>query len=397
MESRFIIISIEGYVYEINKLAIIGANEFQRKLVVKANELGYETHVFAWEEGAVAKDIASFFYPISITDKEEILKCVSEINPVGICSIASDLAMPTVNHIATTLGLVGNNDWCTEVTTNKFEMREVLKANKLPCPGYQLVKESVELDYDVLKFPLIIKPIDRSGSRGVYKVGSIDEVESAITNAKNVSFIDEILVEEFVDGKEYSVEFITQNGKHKYLQITEKFTTGAPNFIEKGHLSPARLPDAKQKEIIDIVEQSLNALHVENGASHSEVKITLDGDIKIIEIAARMGGDFIGSDMVYLSTGFDFLQGVIHVAAKEILDVDHYQKDNISLVGFIFNNTDKERFELMKATYPYVIKEYEIKADMSNVSDSSSRNGYYILGISNKELLSDVLKMLNME
>ncbi|RFU67130.1 ATP-grasp domain-containing protein [Peribacillus saganii] len=384
--------------FKIKGLVIIGANEFQKKLVLKANELGYETHVFAWEEGAVAKEIADFFYPVSITDKEQILNDVRLINPIGICSIASDLAMPTVNYIANKLGLVANTLECTEVTTNKFEMRKALSYSKLPCPKYQLVKEFSEIDFSVLFFPLIVKPIDRSGSRGIRRVDNINEVEDAIMDAKSVSFLEEVLVEEYIDGKEFSVEYITQNGEHKFLQITEKFTTGAPNFIEKGHLSPARISDNKKKEIVDIVEKSLDALKVSNGASHSEVKVTSNGEIKIIEIAARMGGDYIGSDMVYISTGFDFIKNIIKVAVGEKIDLGNFdQPRNISLVGFVFNSYDRERFEMIKELYPYIIKEYEMKKDMNTVSDSSSRNGYYILEISNTELLSDILKHLNME
>ena len=172
-----------------NKLVIIGANEFQKKLVIRANELGYETHVFAWEEGAVAKDIAHFFYPISITDKEQILKYVENINPIGVCSIASDLAMLTVNCIANKLGLTANSLECTEITTNKYEMRKALSRGKLPCPKYQLVKNSSDLNYGILKYPLIIKPIDRSGSRGINKVNNINEIENAIESAQKVSFV----------------------------------------------------------------------------------------------------------------------------------------------------------------------------------------------------------------
>ena len=128
------------------------------------------------------------------------------------------------------------------------------------------------------------------------------------------------------------------------------------------------------------------------------MKITLNGEIKIIEIAARMGGDFIGSDMVYTSTGFDFLKNVIKVAVREPIDLDYLNReDKISLVVFIFNSDDKERFKLLEKSNAYIIKEYEIKKDMNAVNDSSSRNGYYILKINSKEVLSEVFKTLNME
>lgn len=379
------------------KIVVIGANEFQKKLVIKANNMGYETHVFAWEEGALAKEEAHFFYPISITEKEQIISLVNNIKPVAICSIASDLAILTVNYIANELGLVANSLECTELTTDKFKMRNVLKKNGLPCPKYQLVKDIKDIDFMSLEFPLIIKPIDRSGSRGIYKVDNIEKAKEAIQNAQKVSFVQEILVEEFIEGKEYSVEYISENGKHNFIQITEKFTTGSPNFIEKGHLSPARLDKNKKDDIIEIVKKSLNVLKVQNGASHSEVKITSNGEIKIIEIAARMGGDFIGSDMVYISTGFDFLKNTIKVAVGEKIDFNYPTNGKISLVKFIFDNYDKEKFKLLKELYPNVIKEYEIKTHLNTVNDSSSRNGYYILEVPNEEILSHILEILDME
>lgn len=380
-----------------DKIVIIGANEFQRKLVKRANELGYETHVIAWEEGAVAKEISAYFYNISIVNKAEILKLVKDIKPLGICSIASDLAMPTVNYVANQLGLVGNDLNCTKITTDKFEMRKVLTDNGLSCPEYKLVENFNELQLCNLKFPLITKPIDRSGSRGVFKVTDVQELKNAIEKSKEVSFSKHILVEEFIEGKEYSVEIISQFGEHHFLQITEKFTTGAPNFIEKGHLSPARITEELKISIIETVEKSLTALKVKNGPSHSEVKITAEGKIKIIEIAGRMGGDFIGSDMVYISTGYDFLKEAINVAVNKKIDLERKNKESNALVGFIFCQKDKERFIQVKKKYPEIVEEYSIKENFNQVQDSSSRNGYYILKIDDRKKLKDIVEILDME
>ena len=255
---------------KIKKIAIIGANEFQKKLVEKAKNLGIETHVFAWEEGAVAKDSSDYFYDISVTEKEKILEILSKNNVDGICSIASDVAMPTVNYLAQELNLIGNSIKCTELTTNKYEMREKLKKSGLPIPKYQLVEGILEIDFDRFSFPIIVKPIDRSGSRGIFKVSSIDELDLAIMDAKKVSFTNKLLIEEYIEGNEFSIEALTQNGVHKILQITEKFTSGAPNFIEHAHLSPARISKDTKIKALEIIQESLNSLNVRNGASHSK-------------------------------------------------------------------------------------------------------------------------------
>ncbi|MGL5988347.1 ATP-grasp domain-containing protein [Cetobacterium sp.] len=378
------------------KIIIIGANEFQNKLVLKAKEKGLETHVFAWEDGAIAKDNADYFYPISIVEKEKILEEARKIKADGICAIATDLAMPTVNYIAEKLGFVGNSLESTKLTTDKFEMRKALISEDLPCPKFKLVKciEDVEKE---MEYPLIVKPTDRSGSRGVTKVENEIELQKALEIAIEVSFNEKVLVEEFVEGNEYSIEMITQNGKHQFLQLTEKFTTGAPNFIEKGHLSPARNIDVNlYREIIDVIKKSLNCLKIKNGASHSEIKIDSKNNIKIIEIGARMGGDFIGSDMVKISTGIDFTSLVIDVALGEkIPEINNKNYISNALVKFIFNAEDLKNQKKIEKYFSELIVEKNIDVlGNEKITDSSKRKGYYILNIEDNIKLEKILNIL---
>ena len=118
------------------KLAIIGASYLQKPLVLKAKELGFETHVFAWREGNVVEDVCDVFYPISILEKDEILATCKKVGIDGITSIASDLAAITVAYVASKLNLVGNAYETIAISTNKFDMRNALSKAKLPCPKF---------------------------------------------------------------------------------------------------------------------------------------------------------------------------------------------------------------------------------------------------------------------
>ena len=118
------------------KIVIIGANNFQMPLIKKAKELGYETHVFAWKEGAVGAEFADFFYPISIVEKDLILEECKKIKPDAVISVASDLATLTVNYLADKLGLTGNSLECTQISTNKYKMRQAFQANKVSVPKF---------------------------------------------------------------------------------------------------------------------------------------------------------------------------------------------------------------------------------------------------------------------
>ena len=217
------------------KIAIIGASYLQNPLILKAKEMGLETHVFAWKAGDIGESTADYFYPISITEKEKILEKCREIGIDGICSISSDLAMVAVNYVADRMGIAGNSLHCTEISTNKYAMRKALSGGGLKCPGFMLVDERSSLDNIDLQFPVIVKPTDRSGSRGVTKLKSLSGLMAAITSARDFSFVKKAIIAEFIVGKEYSVECISFAVKHTLLAVMEKFTTGSPNFIETGH------------------------------------------------------------------------------------------------------------------------------------------------------------------
>lgn len=282
--------------------------------------MGLRTICFAWAEGAVCKDICDVFYPISITEKDEILRICREEHIDGICTIASDVAAPTVAYVAEKMGLAGNSYEASLRAHDKHLMREALTASGVDCPKFRVVKANSQSQRQGLSLPLIVKPSDRSGSLGVQKVTRWEDLDAAVETALEVSLGGEALIEEFIDGREISVEMISCRGIHYALQITDKTTTGAPHFVELAHHQPSSLPADTQSHIFAITRKALDALGLTSGASHSEYKITNDGRIVVMEIGGRMGGDFIGSDLVRLSTGYDFLEGVIRVALGEQID-----------------------------------------------------------------------------
>lgn len=364
------------------KLAIIGASYLQLPLILKAKEMGYETHVFAWSTGDVGEKYADFFYPISIVEKEEILKKCKEIGIVGICSIASDLATITVNYVAQGMSLPGNSMYCTEISTNKYKMRCTFEKNGVPSPKCVLVNDTEVSKKKEFCYPVIVKPTDRSGSRGIFKVEAEEDLEKAIKDAISVSFAKECLVEEYAEGKEYSVECITFAGQHHFLALTLKHTTGAPRFIETGHEQPAPVSEEILENVKTHVYQALDALEVKNGASHSEIKIDEAGNIKFIEIGARMGGDCIGSHLVRYSTGLDFVGMVIDTAVGKQPDLEKEEgKVGPVEIRYIMDMKDLEEFYAFKKDFPERVLEEEV-LDLDNIgksTDSSNRAGYYII------------------
>ncbi len=172
------------------------------------------------------------------------------------------------------------------------------------------------------------------------------------------------------------------------LAVTQKYTTGAPHFIETGHLEPSGLDESTLTRVQKAVFDALDALHIRCGASHSEFKIVPEtGEIMIIEIGARMGGDCIGSDLVMLSTGQDFVRMTLETALGLPISLKSVQKPWVAAIRFVFNENDYRHFCRIKETYPEKIfrnSAFEIREE-SSVTDSSSRFGFYILNCDSRE------------
>lgn len=361
-------------------IAIIGASYLQLPLIRKAKDMGYCTHVFAWAANDVGEKEADYFYPISIVEKDEILEKCREIGICGICSISSDLAVITVNYVGNALGLTCNTMESTEKSTNKHLMRRAFEENGDPSPKSILVDADTDLSGIEISYPAIVKPTDRSGSRGIYKITSADQMKEAVEGALTQSLEKKALIEEFAEGTEYSVEYISYEGKHTFLAVTKKYTTGAPHFIETGHLEPAPVTEEETARIKEVVEHALDTLEVKYGASHSEIKIDDEGKIRIIEIGARMGGDCIGSDLVRYSTGYDFVRMVIQIACGEAPDFTKVCEPIAVESIFIFNQEDLDEFERIRDNEPErILQVVDMDPElMGKATDSSTRAGCYI-------------------
>lgn len=364
-------------------LAIIGASYLQLPLIEKAREMGYTTHAFAWQANDVGEYAADYFYPISIVKKDEILEKCREIGICGICTISSDLGIITSNYVANKLGLTANTWEATLKSTNKHLMRNAFDSAGDPSPKSVYVDNfDVLPDLSELSYPLIVKPTDRSGSRGIFKLEKENAglLQQVIRKAMTASLEKHVLVEEYVPGTEYSVEYVSWKGKHHFLQLTLKYTTGAPRFIETGHLEPAPVEPEMLERVKSVVEHALDTLGLEYGASHSEIKIDDKGNIKIIEIAGRMGGDCIGSDLVRYSTGYDFVKMVIQIACNIEPDFTKVCEPQPVESIFIMDGDDLAEYNQLMKYYPeQVLKTVDFHPEnLGRITDSSNRGGCYI-------------------
>lgn len=367
------------------KIAVLGASYLQKPLLVKAKQMGIETHCFAWDsELSVCKNISDYFYPISVIEKEEILKKCQEIKIDGITTIATDICMPTISYVAEKMNLVSNSIHTSYVTTNKYEMKKVFASNNIKTPNYVVINENENINFDEFNFPLICKPIDSSGSKGVSIINDVNNYKNSIDYAFYESNKKTIIIEEYIEGRELSVESISNDGEHYILALTDKVINGKPNFVEIEHHQPAILNKKLKSLIKETAINVLNAVDLKHGASHIELIINKNEEVYIIEIGSRMGGDFIGSHLTPLSTGYDYLEGVINVALG-IFNKPEIFENNHSGVYFLSEET-KRILQNFNTIDNFTVEKEIINNKLNYLKDSSDRSGYLIYK-SNKKII----------
>ena len=371
----------------IKKLAILGASYLQLPLVKKANEMGIETHCFAWDSpSSDCKEVAHYFHPISVLEKTDILAKCKEIGIHGITTIATDICIPVISFIAKELNLTSNSLISAQKATNKKLMREALQSSDILYPKFLVISKYEDGIADDFNFPVIVKPTDRSGSSGVTKIESRQELSDAVDYALNLSLEKKVIIEEFITGDEVSIETISWQNKHIHLTVTDKETTGSPYFVELEHHQPSQQNIEVQKKLISETNKALSHLGISNGASHAEFKITPNGEVYLIEIGARMGGDFIGSHLVELSTGFDFLKAVIQVALGEFIVPENIQFKNNSGVYFLCKETER-LLPILKKSNEFDFEKTIQNETLLNITNSNDRSGYLIYQADKKVIL----------
>lgn len=351
------------------KIAIIGASEGQLLLVKKAREMGLYVICFAWEKGAVCKDVCDEFFPISIYDYDRIIEQCMKSHVDGVVSIASEETAKVVSIVADKLGFKCTPPNVMAKIQNKKISRELTKDVKgLTCPKTWSINE-----LETVTFPCVVKPITGSAKRGVCYCDSSAQLESAVNYARNMN--DEILIEEYISGKEYSVECLSYDGKHQIAQISRKINTGFPHFVETEVHQPANLSSSLRLRIEELVSNILSAVGYTNGASHVEIKVDNE-KIYLIEVNPRGAGDRTADTLVSMSTDCDFLAEVINIA------MDNFQfKDihNIAYSGILF--LSKQSSYLLKyfeKTYEWVIECHRWNKDLSDSTTNYERDGFLI-------------------
>jgi len=299
-------------------ILFFNATYIKKLLTLKtAKDLGLTVSVIGPDLPEWSKPYVDHFIEANTYDMEETLSKIKKRHQKmpfdGVITFWDRDVIP-VSIVARELGLKGSSIKSAERARNKAEMRECLEFSNVPHPKYKRFSSWDELygASQTMEYPIIVKPIGASASKGVFKISNPKDLFSSYqmlvqsTNPekdKMFSFYEnEYIVEEFMKGTEVSVEGVISDGSIFWAGITEKWIDTF--FEEYQHAFPARLTHELEAEIFNITQAGIEALELDNCGFHAEIMITDDG-CKIVEINGRLGGDFITTHLVPLSTGID--------------------------------------------------------------------------------------------
>lgn len=301
------------------KIMVLAAGLLQIDVIEKAKSMGYYVLAVDGNPKAPGFNVADKAICADIVNEEAMLKIARDEHVDGVIHPCSEVSMAVMGRINDELGLSGISREQAICATNKHLMRKAFEKGNAPSPKSILAQDAEdawnrlqnEFDTDA-----ILKPSRNSGSRGIAKVSRnmdkgdfIRAYDEALSESRDHS----VLIEQFIEGPEFSIEMIVWRGDIHVLTVTDKKTTGAPHFVELGHNQPSCFSDAEVETLKAAAVAGVRSLGVNNCACHAEAKL-MNGKAYLMEVGARLGGDFISTELTHLSTGVDMVAAAIDVA-----------------------------------------------------------------------------------
>lgn len=371
------------------KIMVLAAGLLQIDVIEKAKSMGYYVLAVDGNPKAPGFNVADKAICADIVNEETMLKIARDKHVDGVIHPCSEVSMAVMGRINDELGLSGISREQAICATNKHLMRKAFEKGNAPSPKSILAQDGEdawsrlqnEFDTDA-----ILKPSRNSGSRGIAKVSrDMDKGDfiRAYDEALNESRDHSVLIEQFIEGPEFSIEMIVWQGEIHVLTVTDKKTTGAPHFVELGHNQPSCFSDADVETLKAAAIAGVKALGVNNCACHAEAKL-MNGKAYLMEVGARLGGDFISTELTHLSTGVDMVAAAIDVALGVEPDLSVKEEPKGVCIRYFCPKPGKlvriSNTEVLNNPHVYLWEIYPKEGDViPAVTSSLCRSGHVIV------------------
>ena len=391
---------------------IFGVGPLQESIINRAKLMGLYTVGIDPAEDAACRNVVDAFEIVGGQDYDGTCAVVEKYGIDAIVTAATDKPLVMMARIAEKYHFPFYSVETAQWSTDKFQMKQRFMEGGVPCAKGRLVKSAAEVED--FEYPVIVKPRDNSGSRGVKLCRSKEELEVSMGEALEVSHLDTVLVEEFIEGQEYSIEALhyndlshspfvvsgneptanSQQPRAKVIQFTEKKTTEFPYNVELGHIQPANISEENKQKIREIISKIGAALHFENCPSHTELKIN-DRGIFVIETSPRLGGDYITSTLTPLSTGVNMEDELLKISLGEKISPCplSIQYSGVRFFAFEEGSVIKHALnEEFVKSWPHVVDfSFNLKEcdKVNRITSSLNRYGQLILQAGNRDAIEE--------
>ncbi len=382
-------------------ILIFGMGQLQQSLIERCKLKGLYTVGIDPNLNADCKNLVDAFEVVAGNDFDTTLAVAKKYDVSGVITAATDKPLVMMARIAKELSLPFFSEKTAIISTDKLLMKQQFIETGIPCANGFVINDISKLTEFDVSFPVIVKPRDNSGSRGVIYCINMKSLNKAVTEALQFTQKGNVLVEEFIEGKEFSVEGIHHNGQHHVIQITEKTTTDFPYNVELCHVQPADLTEIQQSQVKALIHEVAQALKFDNCASHTEIKINSKG-IFVIETSPRLGGDFISSTLVPLSTGINMEDIVIDISTNNLIKTKYFLPTSNRCSGIIYFELPEGEIESLSVfNFLNDITEihkwkFHLKVGdkINKITSSLNRYGYVILSATDKKILNNRLNTI---
>ena len=315
------------------KLLLLGGSAQQVVAIKTAKRMGYYTVLCDYLSDNPGQYAADKFYLVSTTDKQAILEVAKKENVDGVLAYASDPAAPTAAYVAEKMGLPGNPYESVEILCNKDKFRKFLADNGFCTPvakGYDDVNTAVDdIKNGYFKLPIIVKPVDSSGSKGVYKICSVDEAEEKLNSSMEFSRGKRIIVEEYVEKYGYQIagDGLSVDGKLVFRCFAnDHFNPACVNpFVPVSASFPYVMPEWVHDKVHSEIQRLLMALNMNTSTYNFDIRIDKEYNVYLMEVAPRDGGNYIPQIIRY-ATGVDLVECSVKAAMGEKISTDGFGK-----------------------------------------------------------------------
>lgn len=290
-------------------IIIVTAGRWQVPAIKMAMELGYRSIAIDSNPDAPGLKVADYSIIAELDDIKEIIDSIDclEIVVAGVLSYCSEVGVLTASIIREHYKLEFPNPEQVFIFLDKSLQRKKLDEQGFTNPKWQVIDNVGDIEFNGknFEFPLVVKPLDSSGSRGVSIANSLDELEEKINKAGVFSKNKKIIIEEFIDGTEFTVEVKAKKGKIDVLLVTKKFKISSNVKTVAAELWSVNPNDDIFLRLSKLAKNAFHAFGLQSGIGHLEAIVSPNGEIYIVEAAIRGGGFNLANKMVMFSTGFD--------------------------------------------------------------------------------------------